>query len=402
MRRYGGMTSRGRTTHVRPRPPSTGRPRHAARVAAPSSQRVRVHRGLEARRRGLPIPARALLTMSVVILGVAVFLTASGGIGPLVASLGNSFGDAFNRLVATPNPSATAAVATDSPIIAPPAEPYTNQPAATLHISVPVAVEGTNATVRVYVALQGLSLTPVGDVAVGSTTQVLAQVDLTKGRNDFSATIVKDGVESPRAPVVTIVLDQDPPKVTITSPQDGASINASTVTIVGTTQAGSDLLAHNAANATSVTGTADANGKFSLTLPIEQGSNAIDIRATDPAGNVTTDTLTVKQGSGDIQARLYASQYSISVSHPPSSLRVWVVVTDPDGAALPGASATFTVLIPGLGPIANTLTTDGSGRATFTIALVGPMKTGPGTATVLVTYPGFGSTTNQVPLTFVK
>lgn len=402
MRRYGDMTSRGRATHVRPRPPSSGRPRSSTRVAAPATQRVRAHRGIDSRRRKLPLPARALLSVSVVILGIAVFLTATGAIGPLVASLGSSFGSAFGKLIATPNPSPSEAIATDSPIIAAPDQPYTNQSTATLHITVPVAVVGTTATVRVYVALQGLSMTPVGDFPVGSTTQVQAQVELTKGRNDFSATIVKDGAESAEAPVVTITLDQDPPKVTISSPKDGASINASTVTIAGTTQAGTVLLAHNAANGLTTNTTADANGKFSLTLPVAQGSNEIDIQATDPAGNQTTATLTVKQGAGNIHANLSASTYRISVSNPPNSLQLRVLVTDPDGAPLPGATAAFTVQIPGLGPISNTVTTDGNGRASFTISLVGPMKTGNGLATVLVTYQGFGDTSDRVSLTFVK
>lgn len=396
------MTSRGRATHVRPRPPSTGRPRQSTRVAAPSAQRVRAHRGIEARRRRLPLPARLLLGLSVVILGAAVYLSATGGIGPLVASLGDSFGAAFGKLIATPNPSPSDAVATDSPIIAAPDQPYTNVATATLRITVPVAVVGTSAVVRVYLALQGLSLTPVTDVPVGSTTQVQAQVELTKGRNDFSATIIKDGAESVEAPVVTIVLDQDPPKISISSPKDGASINDPTVRIVGTTQAGSDLLAHNVANGTSVSGTADSNGKFSLSLPIDQGANDIEIRATDRAGNVTTLTLTVKQGSGNIHASLSASTYRISVSNPPNSLQLRVLVTDPDGAPLPGATAAFTVQIPGLAPISNTVTTNSSGRALFTISLVGPMKTGNGLATVLVTYPGFGDTTDRVSLTFVK
>jgi hypothetical protein len=403
MRRYGDMTSRGRAAHVRPRPPSSGRPRGGGRVAAPATQRVRTHRGLDARRRRLPLPARGLLSLAVVLLGLAVFLTASGGIGPVMASLGDSFGTAFSNLIATPNPSPTQAVATDSPIIAAPNQPYTNNATATLRITVPLAVAGTTATVRVYLALQGLSLTPVADVPVGSTTQVQAQVNLTKGRNDFSATIIKDGAESSQAPVVTIVLDQDPPKITIGSPKDGASIDASTVTIVGTTQAGSDLLAHNGATGTSVTGSADTNGKFSLTLQIDQGSNAIDIRATDPAGNQATVTLTVKEGSGNINASLSASKYQISVSKDAgNALQLRVLVTDPTGAPLPGATATFTLQIPGLGPISNTQTTDANGRAAFTTPLVGPMKTGNGLATVLVTAAGFGDTTDRVSLQFVK
>jgi hypothetical protein len=396
------MTSRGRSSHVRPRPPSSGRPRQAVRVAAPSAKRVRIHRGIEGRRRRLPLLARALLALAVVLLGAAVFLTASGGIGPLVASLGRSIDDAFGRLIATTEPSPTAPVATDAPIIAAPDQPSTNEPEVTLRITVPVDVVGTTASVRVYLALEGLALSPIAEVPVGDTTQVAATVELTKGRNDFSATIVRDGVESPEAPIVTFVLDQDPPKITISSPKQNATVNAATVKIAGTTQAGSDLIAHNDANGTSVTGQAATDGKFSLELPLDQGSNAIEIRATDPAGNEATLTLTVKQGSGDIHARLTASLYTISVSKPPRSLQLRVRVTDPDGAPLAGATAAFTLQLHGVAPITNTLVTDADGRAIWTVSLVAKMTTGSGLATVLVTYPGFGDTTDFVPLSFVK
>jgi hypothetical protein len=341
-----------------------------------------------------------MLALSLLALGAAVFLSATGGIGPLVASVGHSLDDAFGRLVATTEPSPTEAIAADAPVIAAPLQPFTNQPTATLRITVPVAVVGTSATVRVYVALGGLALAPVMEVPVGNTTQVAVDVDLTKGRNDFSATVVRGGVESAEAPIVTIVLDQDPPKITITSPKQNATIADRTVTIAGTTQASSTLLARNTANGSTVAGQADADGKFSLVVPIQQGPNDIDITATDPAGNTKTLTLTVKQGSGDVFARLTVSTTYIHLST--SSLQLRVSVTDPTGAPLEGATATFTLLIPGLNPISGVRVTDASGRASFTASLVGPMKVGSGMATVSVTYPGFGNTTDSVPLTIVK
>lgn len=357
---------------------------------------------MDSRRRRLPLAARMLLALSLIALGGAVYLTANGAIGPLVASLGGTIDLAFGKLLATSQPSPSEAVATDSPIIAAPDRPSTNQATADLRITVPVAVINTTAKVRIYVALAGLSMTPVQEVSVGSTTQVVATVDLTKGENTFTATIVRDGVESAEAPSVSIVLDQDKPRLTIGSPKNNAAVNDPTVTITGTTQASSALIARDAANGASVTGQAGTDGKFQLTLPLAQGSNAIDVKATDPAGNVTTVTLTVKQGSGDMTANLSGSVYRISVSRPPSSLQLRVVVTDPSGTPLPGASATFTIQIPGLGPITSTKTTDATGRATFTTSLVGPMTVGNGLATVLVTYPGFGDTTDRVALTFVK
>lgn len=398
------MTSRrGRSDHVKPRPPSSGRPRANVRKVAPSVQRVRRYRGIEPRRRRLPLAARGVLALSVVALGAAVFLTATGGIGPLVASLGNSLDAAFSRLTATVQPSASEVVATDSPIIAMPDHPFTNVATAELRITVPVAVIGSTAKVRIYVALEGLSMTPVQEVSVGSTTQLTATVDLTAGQNNFTATVVKDGAESAEAPVVTIVLDQDPPKLSITSPKNNATVNDSKVTITGKTQAAADLIAHNAANGASVTGKAATDGTFSLVLPIDQGSNAIDVKATDPAGNSTTVTVTVKQGSGNMTAQLYASRYTISISRPPSSLLVWVIVKDPSGAALAGATATFVVTIPGLNPVTSPpKITDATGRASFTVALNGPMTVNSGLVVVSVSYPGLGTTTDRVALTFTK
>jgi hypothetical protein len=338
----------------------------------------------------------------VIALGAAVFLTATGGIGTVVASLGGSLEQAFGKLIASVQPTASQVVATDSPIIAAPENPVTNQPTAALRITVPAAVINTTAKVRVYVALHGLQMTAVQDVAVGSTTQVLATVQLTKGENAFSATILKDGVESAKAPSVTITLDQDPPKLTISSPKNGATVNDSTLTISGTTQPGSDLIAHNAANGASVTGAAGTDGKFSLALPISQGSNAVDVRSTDRAGNETSVTVTVKQG-GDMKASVSANYYTLKASNLPPSLQVRVFVTDPSGAPLAGATAFFTITIPGLGPIqSGPKTTDAGGHATFTTSLVAKPTVGNGLITVLVSDAGFGDTTATHLLQVVK
>ena len=89
-------TPRGRTGHVRPRPPSTGRPSATTHKVKPKTARVRQHRGLEARRRRLPMPTRLLLGLSVLALAGAVFLTATGGIGSVVGALGAGFASALD------------------------------------------------------------------------------------------------------------------------------------------------------------------------------------------------------------------------------------------------------------------------------------------------------------------
>lgn len=396
------MTTRSdRTGHVRLRPPSTGRPA-PVRVSRPDPHRVRQHRGLDARRQSLPLPTRLLLLVSVIALGGAVFLTATGGIGPLVATLGTSFAGAFGKLTATAVPSASVIVATNSPIINAPDSAYSRTASVSLRVTIPLNVVGLATTkVRVYVALTGLDPAPIAEAPIGSTVNVVVPVQLTKGRNDFSATIVRSGVESESSPTVTITFDKDPPKITIKSPKPGSTVNNPNATIKGATEPGATLIAHNAANGTSVTAVAGSDGTFSLVLPLQSGTNAIHIDATDLAGNVGSLDVSYVQGSGKMSVSLHASLYRISISHL-GSLQLTVIVADPTGTPLAGATAFFTLQIPGLSPISGQATTGADGRASFTTPLIGTPTVGKGQATVLVTQPVFGQATDRAALTFVK
>lgn len=396
------MTSRRGSSHVRPRPPSSGRSQ-PVKVAAPDRRRVRQHRGIDARRKRAPLATRTLLGLSMVALAVAAFVVASGGLGPVLSTLGAGIGSAFGRLTATPLPSATQLLPTDSPRIASPAQPYTNVAMVDLVISVPLEVVGDpGAKVRIYLALEGLEGAPVVDVKVGTTSRMTVPFELTPGRNDISATLFRGDEESDQSPIVTYILDQEPPKITVTSPKNGAAIDTPEVTIKGTTQAGTTLVALNAANGTSISSTAAKDGTFAFGIVLGPGTNQIKITGTDPAGNVGEATLKLLQGSGKMTVRLTASSYRISVSKHPASLQLVVLVTDPSGTPLAGASAFFTIQIPGLAPISNQLVTGSDGRAQFTTPLVGTLTTGGGLGTVLVTSDLYGTSSDRVTLTFVK
>ena len=74
------MPSR-RSSHVRRRPASTGRPKlQPIKAAAPDRRRVRQHPGLSARRQRAPLVVRTGLILTVVLLAGGVFLLASGGV----------------------------------------------------------------------------------------------------------------------------------------------------------------------------------------------------------------------------------------------------------------------------------------------------------------------------------
>jgi glucodextranase-like protein len=397
------MPSRRSASHVRPRPPSSGRPRlQPVKAEAPDRRRVRQHRGLEARRRRAPLVTRTLLALGVAILAAGTFLIASGGVGPALSALAAGFGTAIGRLTATPVPTQTFVPPTDSPRIAVPAEPFTNASVVDLAISVPVAALGEpGARVRIYLALEGLEPAPVVDVPVGTTSRMIVPFELTEGRNNISATLFLGEEESDQSPVVTYILDITPPRITVTSPKNGAAIETPQVRIKGSTQSRTDLVARNQSNGTSVSSAAEGDGSFELTLTLAPGTNEIEITGTDPAGNAGTSKLTLIQGSKEIRVRLAASTYRVNINKPPASIQLSVLATDPAGEPLVGATAFFTLQIPGLSPISNEVQTGPDGRAVFTTPLVGELATGGGIGTVLVSSDLYGQSTDRVTLDFV-
>lgn len=345
-----------------------------------------------------------MLGLSVGLLAAAAFLLATGGIGPILSTLGAGFQSAIDRLTASAVPIETGLVLTESPHIASPDQPYTNQSTISLDITLPAeAVGDAEAMVRVYLALEGLEPAAVGEWPVGATTHLVIPFELTEGRNAISATIVRSPTdESEQSPIVTWILDLKPPKIAIESPEDGDDVETPDAIIRGSSQAGSTLVARNDANSASISTVASRDGRFELQLPLVRGNNQIEITATDPAGNQNTKQLKLVQGSTEMHINLRASLYTISVKHHPSSLQLIVLVEDPSGDPIEGARAFFTLQIPGLAPISNELVTGADGRATFTTPLIGELSVGGGVATVLVTDETYGEKTDRVTLNFVK
>ena len=398
------MTSRrsDRSSHVRPRPPSGRRP-EPKKIPLKTPQRYRstVLRH-ERAKRNLPLPARVLLGVAVAALGIVVFAAATGGIGALVGALGQSFSGFFNGILATPSPSPTAVIVADSPLIQPPTEPYTNSTTIDLDLTLPSDVVGDpSAEVRIYLALEGQAPAPIDQKPVGATPRMIFPVTLTPGRNDFSATIIDGETESEPSPIVTFILDTEPPPIHVTSPAEGATVNADTVTIQGTTQGRSSIGARNEANGFSVVGTAESDGSFAISLPLEAGPNGIRISVTDPAGNAAEAILNAVRGSGTLTAALSSSAYRISAGGLPATIQLTVLVTNPDGQRLEGASVTFSLTLPGIPPITFDTTTGGDGRAAFSTTLPKDVSPGAGNATVLVTTTAFGATSDQVGITIV-
>ncbi|HEX5148667.1 MAG TPA: hypothetical protein VFW02_06265, partial [Candidatus Limnocylindrales bacterium] len=358
-----------------------------------------VHRPIQ-RDRGLPVVAKLGLIAAVGLLGVTVLYLGAGGLGSAFNGITASLGGFITSITAAPTPKPSAFAVSDPPFLQQPAEPYTTEETVDLVVTVPSAVAGDpDSRIRVYLALKDQAPAPIQEAPVAATAQTVIPVELTKGINDFSVTIVGPGGESDPSPVVRYVLDQSPAKITIYSPKEGAVVNGTTVEIKGKTQGRTSLIARNAANGSSTSGAAGSDGLFTLRLGISTGTNEITITGTDPAGNVKEFVLTVRRGSGKLTAVLGASAYRLSVARLPQDITLTAAASDPDGNPLVGADLTFTLSIPGIPTVTQDVQTDEQGRASFTTSVPVGADPGQGSATILLSSEEFGSAQDYTVIT---
>jgi hypothetical protein len=355
------------------------------------------------RSRGVPLIGRIALVLGVVAMAVGVLYLGAGGLRTVAGTLGSTLTGFVEAVTATPSPTPTPLVEADAPSLEAPVEPYTNQESVDLIVTVPQAVVGDeDFRLRIYLTLEDQDPTAIGEVPIGLTRQTVVPVELTKGINDFMVTIMGPAGESDPSPVVRYVLDKSKPGIKLSSPKDGATVNGKSVEIEGRSQARATLIARNEENGASVSGTAAADGMFSLKLPLAAGSNLIRITATDPAGNTRETELTVRRGTGKLRATVDPSLYRIKRSDLPEPIRLVATVLDPDGKPLKDADVTFTLSIPGIPTVTGDGRTNSNGRAVFETTIPKGADRGSGSAAILVETAKFGGTSDQTVITITR
>jgi len=340
-----------------------------------------------------------------VVLGWFCLMIGLGIIGPAVSSMVKSVGDALNSLAhstASASPSGSGVVS-GAPVIEPPDSTTTNSASQDLTVQIPSAVVGLEGyTVRLYVTLPNAQPTIATETPIGGTaTLVLPSLALVKGQNTFTASIMGPAGESQLSKPVTITLDVSKPKITITTPKSGATVKGTTVAVKGKTQAASDVRIQNDANGATATATADDTGLFSAVVAVATGPNNLTITVTDPAGNGNTATITVTKGAGALHVNLTGTVYQFNSKKLPTRVTFTAVVVGADGRKVAGATALFTVSVPGLQPLVSSpITTNSAGVATFSATIPKGAMAGSGLATVLVTMPtGTQTATDRAVLT---
>lgn len=397
-------TRRGhRQTHVRPRPPSTGRPTPVkVKPRAPGPTRLAGHRPIQ-RSNGLPLIVRLGLIAAVLALCGGVLYVGANGVGMVVGGIGSTISGFIAGVTSTPTPAPSVVVSTGAPSLQQPTEPYTSETTVDLVVTVPAGLVGDpDHRIRVYLTLPDQHPAAIQEAALADSARNVIPVQLENGINDFSVSIVgPDGTESDSSAVVRYVFDNVPPKITVSSPKNNAVVNATAVTLTGKTQARTTLLARNDANGSSIAGTAETDGTFKLSLALATGVNKITISGTDPAGNVSEMTLSVRRGSGKLMASLTASTYQIKHTKLPETVTLFAIVTDPDGQPLADTDVTFTLAMPGIPVVTIDEKTDATGNASFKTTIPKGADIGQGSATVLVTSTAFGSTPDFTVITIV-
>jgi Glucodextranase, domain B/Bacterial Ig-like domain (group 1) len=343
------------------------------------------------------------MTLAVIALGVGVLYVGAGGLRTVASSFGTTLTGFVAGVTATPTPAPTVLVVSDAPTLAPPEEPYTNVTTVDLVVTVPAAMVGdAKHLIRVYLALDGGSPAAIQEVPIAESPKTVIPVELAKGINDFTATIIGPGGESESSAVVRWVLDTAKPKVTITSPKKNAVVNGKSVEIKGKVQARSGIIARNTDNEQTISTTAEADGTFKVVLPLTTGLNHIVINATDPAGNESSADLTVRRGTGKLAVKLVASDYSISRKGLPQTIKLTATVTDPDGRSLAGANVTFTLSIPGIRTVTAEGKTNADGKASYETTIPRSADRGQGSATVLISSDEFGSAQDVAAISITK
>jgi hypothetical protein len=323
------------------------------------------------------------------------------GLGGVVGGIGSSLGGFVDNVTSTPSPRASVFALTLAPTLKQPTEPYTSQSMVDLEVSVPQGLEGDpNHRIHVY-HLPGQDPALIQEAPIADAPRTVIPVQLTDGINDFTAKIAGPWRSDPSL-VVRYVFDNVPPKITISSPKNNAIVNGKAVDIKGKTQARTTLLAHNAANGSSIAGTAESDGTFTLSLALSAGANKITIDGTDPAGNASEVILTVKRGAGKLAVALSASDYQIKRSQLPEPVTLFATVTDPNGQPLAGAAVTFTLSMPGIPTVTIDGSTDAQGKASFKTTIPKGAAVGQGSATVLVSTDAFGSTQDFTVITITR
>ncbi|MCA0170962.1 S8 family peptidase [Bacillus sp. RAR_GA_16] len=122
------------------------------------------------------------------------------------------------------------------------------------------------------------------------------EIQLSEGENRLTARASTDRGMTEESDSVLVILDQEKPELSITSPKDGWKTNKGSVTVKG--EINDENLSWVKVNGKKAK---VENGEYSLRILLEQGQNNIKVVAKDKAGNKTKKSITVYTQQEDLE-----------------------------------------------------------------------------------------------------
>lgn len=328
----------------------------------------------------------------------AIILAANGGRGDRPSGV-VAVAPASVAVVATQPPAVDAAGVAEPAVVGAPTgrptlvEPKTtlvNQARANLRVRVPdPGVPWDGLELRVLRGGTPILSRPVGPDDIDAKGRVtLKGVPLKRGTNKLAVVLANPSGAGPASDVLTMRLDDRPPRLKLTAPRDGTTLNQDAVTVRGRTVAGIRVVVRNMTTDQKVVAFADGEGRFSADLRLKRGRATIKVAVADAAGNQSEEKRVIVRGNGKPEARLALSRDGFRHAALPRSLDARVTVLDADGRPIKGAEAVFSIAPPGLPTRQRTRMTSKDGVATWSgFRVVEDAVAGDGLVTVLVTLP---------------
>lgn len=250
-----------------------------------------------------------------------------------------------------------------------------------------VSVSGTTEA-GASVTVNGNSLSVDAQGAFNTT------LTLSEGSNTITV-VARDTAQNSQTVTRAVTVDTIAPSLSVSAPVDGAITNQTTLAVTGTAEAGSALKI----NGTQVT--VDAQGNFSATLNLNEGSNTITVEDKDAAGNTTTVTRTVTKDTNSPQISVTSpadnfitTQSAVTVS---GFTKIGSTVTINGTVVSTDAQGNFTMTVP-LNEGSNTIiinVTDTAGNAVSLTRAVTKDTTAPA---LTLTAPSDNTITNQAQI----
>ncbi len=197
------------------------------------------------------------------------------------------------------------------------------------------------------------------------TTVTVQGVRLTPGENTLTAALGSPAGPGPVSDPVVVTLDEDAPRLTITSPKNKHETYENGVTVEFSSEVGARVRIRNEANKfDQPEEVVNPSGQGSIFVPLKRGvRNHIVATSVDQAGQPQEAFVNVFRIDGRPSVKL---KFPESV-RPPEEVRIVAEVSDADGKKLPDAEVHFSLGGPNRTTLSESRTTNEKGRAVWVV-----------------------------------